>query len=114
MINDGDPWDKKTITERIEAGEAAIARARGEGRDVSAWEAHLTELKQLARLGVTVDDVLRIFPGGKIVYKVFDADNNVLDTPSREQFCCTKRARTLPDTEENALDFLPSDIREWI
>jgi len=82
MINDGDPWDKKTITERIEAGEAAIARARGEGRDVSAWEAHLTELKQLARLGVTVDDVLRIFPGGKIVYKVFDADNNVLDTIS--------------------------------
>ena len=72
----------KTITERIEAGEAAVARARGEGRDVSAREARLTELKQLARLGVTVDDVLRIFPGGKIIYKVFNADNNVLDTIS--------------------------------
>ena len=36
----------KTLAERIANGEAAIAQARAEGRDVSDWEAHLSELKK--------------------------------------------------------------------
>jgi len=37
-----------TITERIQRGEAAIAAARAQGRDVRDWETYLEELKRVA------------------------------------------------------------------
>jgi len=38
----------KSMVERIQKGEEAIAKARGEGRNVSEWEARLAELKREA------------------------------------------------------------------
>jgi hypothetical protein len=37
-----------TLIERIRRGEAAISRARTEGRDVHDWEVHLEKLKSRA------------------------------------------------------------------
>ena len=37
-----------TLIERIDRGEAAIKLAMAEGRDVTAWETHLAELKRKA------------------------------------------------------------------
>jgi hypothetical protein len=42
-----------TLIERICRGEAAISRAKVEGRDVTAWEAHLAELKRQAKVAAT-------------------------------------------------------------
>ena len=38
----------RTLAERIAKGEAAIARAKAEGRDVADWEKRLAELKREA------------------------------------------------------------------
>jgi hypothetical protein len=51
-----------TLTERIRRGEAAIDKAKAQGRDVSGWEAHLQALRrQLAeaeKLEPTNDPIL--------------------------------------------------------
>jgi hypothetical protein len=39
-----------SLNERIRRGEAAIAAAKAEGRDVSEWEEHLANLKREAEL----------------------------------------------------------------
>ena len=39
-----------TLNDRIRRGEAAIAAAKAEGRDVSEWEEHLEKLKREAEL----------------------------------------------------------------
>lgn len=38
----------RSLAERIQKGELAVAEAKAEGRDVSAWESHLTQLKRKA------------------------------------------------------------------
>lgn len=37
------------LSERIRRGEAAIARAKAQGRDVTTWDAHLKKLKEQAQ-----------------------------------------------------------------
>src|SRR5262245_57133870 len=46
---------ERTLSDRIQRGEAAIARAKAKGRDVSHWELHLDRLKQARELQKKAD-----------------------------------------------------------
>jgi hypothetical protein len=61
-----------SLLERIKRGKMAIAEARAAGRDTGEWEVHLAKLERRARLGIralgiTAADVLRVFPGARVV-----------------------------------------------
>ena len=47
-----------TLSERIRRGEAAIAAAKAQGRDVAQWEEHLTKLKREVELQQLAETVL--------------------------------------------------------
>jgi hypothetical protein len=51
-----------SLSERIRRGEAAIAAAKAEGRDVTEWERHLEKLKREAELQQLAETV---FPGNR-------------------------------------------------
>ena len=47
-----------TLSERIRRGEAAIAAAKAQGRDVAQWEEHLTKRKREVELQQLAETVL--------------------------------------------------------
>ena len=54
----GERANRMSLVDRIRRGEAAIAAAKAEGRDVPEWEAHLEKLKREAELQRLAETVL--------------------------------------------------------